>query len=239
MYKNLKFQAIIITLLVSGATIFCFYQSQAMSRVSLANFFSNLIGFRSDHTTDEYGYGYEATSPDMPTNLIISNIESDRATLSWQAPAQNVTDYVIKFGKTKKTRKREEIGSNHKNAILEPLASNTKYYAKIKARNSVGSSAFTSLIHFKTNPAQVKKVKLLKTNYRSATIKWQKIKGKKISYIIKLLAADNTLIKKKLTKNNKLILSKLKYNTQYKLRIRAVRKHKVKGDWSSILRFTI
>lgn len=223
-----------IFLIYFTCLIFLPFSLQAKDNFSTAG----IIGIRSQ-TSEGYGYGYDNTIPAIPENFSAIHQHSTNVTLGWTIPSQEVHYFKIKYGKNTSTKNEITAGGDEPEVIINHLKSNTRYYAKIRAINEYGSSAYSELLSFRTAPARVKNVRAPKSRRTSTSCYaiWNKIKGKKITYRLTVRNKKGKLVKQIIAKKNHKLISGLSSDSLYKIKVQAVYKYKIAGSWSKAYRF--
>lgn len=204
------------------------------------NLLEKMIGIKPSITDDGYGYGYNHEYPDTPTNFSALVRNATNVILGWEAPSQEVLYYTVRYGKTHRVKQSKSVLGNRTQTKLKLLTSATKYYAKIKASNNGGSSAFSSLISFRTLPQKVKNVRVPADNITSNSLQlmWKKVIGDNIFYRLRIINTKGKIIKKITTKKTQKTVRGLEPNSLYRIKVRALYRNKLiqAGAWSDITR---
>lgn len=124
-----------------------------------------------------------------PTNLLVNNLASNSANLSWGA-VSGATNYTIQYRTSISTTWISAGTVTATNYILTGLVANTAYTWQVKANCSAYSStaSFTSLSASCTAPSGLTTTKIVST---SATLAWNTVSGA-TSYTIQYKASTAT-----------------------------------------------
>jgi hypothetical protein len=223
------------------STILLFCLVAVLQAENSQNLFESIIGVRSQIADDGYGYGYNNHEyPDTPENFSAITRRVTYIILGWTAPSQEVSFYTIRYGKTRRTLQSKSVIGSREQTKLKHLASATKYYAKIKATNDNGSSAFSDTISFRTLPAKVKNVRVPSSSItaNSFRVMWKKVHGTNIFYRLQVRNSKGKIIRKITTKKINRIVKGLESASLYRVKVRAMyrKKSSQAGNWSDIVR---
>ncbi|MFH0819177.1 MAG: S8 family serine peptidase [Patescibacteria group bacterium] len=169
------------------------------------------------------------TRPNAPTNLKVDSRQVKNITLKWTAPSDNISSYIISYGTNVGADNIKTVTSTTTSKKISSLKSNLAYYFKISSLQDEFTTDYSIVKKIRTLPAKVnsKKIKIKKRETNQIKIKWEPVRGKNLQYVIRLMTAKGKKIKIiRTTKHTKLITG-LKSNKSYKIKIRA--KHKTSG----------
>lgn len=166
--------------------------------------------------------------------------------VKWTADA-NADKYYVKlmtnkkkkikiFKKVTKTRKTVK---NKTNKIY--LKSNKPYKVKVRGVTNGGlKGKWSKIKKFRTKPAKVKELLATQnTTVGGADFSWKVVRGKDITYLIKIYDSyDNVLYNLK-TEDTALVVPILNSGEIYKVKVRAIYNKNNKGKWSDIYTFLL
>lgn len=184
--------------------------------------------------------------PIAPTGLSESAVDSDSATISYTAPADDggatITQYEVRYSPTS-----TDVSSNYLSAYsattskdLTSLTSDQIYYYKVRAQNSVGWGAWSVVDNFTTTagvPTAPQSVVASAASWDSVDVSWSAPaddRGSAVtSYVvdIDLIGSSNEGL---VTSTN---IDGLDYSTDYQARVAAVNANG-QGDWSAYQPFS-
>jgi hypothetical protein len=95
------------------------------------------------------------TAPSVPLNLAISNLTQTGARAAWSAPSNNggvaISNYTVQLATNSGfTAGLQTITDNASPNDFTGLTPNTQYWVRVRANNSIGSSAYTTAVSFRT-----------------------------------------------------------------------------------------
>ncbi|OGC09648.1 hypothetical protein A3J90_02580 [candidate division WOR-1 bacterium RIFOXYC2_FULL_37_10] len=90
------------------------------------------------------------SAPSSPTGLSTASITTSSVLISWN-PVSDATKYILSYGVDSSATNCGTIdASSNISKTLMSLNSNTTYYVKVMAVNSIGTSSYSSPVSFKT-----------------------------------------------------------------------------------------
>lgn len=172
------------------------------------------------------------TAPAKVTGLKAKTITSTTVALSWKK-VTGATEYVVSYstnGKKWKTTKTKKTS-----VTLKKLSSNKKYYFKVQAVKGSLKGEESAKINATTRVAAVTGLKAKTKKKTSITLSWKKVTGATGYEVYRLQGKKwkkvGTIKKGKTVTYT---VKKLKKNTSYKFKVRAV-KGKTAGDYSKVV----
>lgn len=181
--------------------------------------------------SDEAKVTFE-TAPAKVTGLKAKKVTSTTVALSWKKAA-GASEYIVSYstnGKKWKTAKTKKTS-----ITLKKLSSNKKYYFKVQAIKGALKGEESSKINATTRVAAVTGLKAKTKKKTSITLSWKKVTGATGYEVYRLQGKKwkkaGTVKKGKTTTYT---VKKLKKNTSYKFKVRAV-KSKNAGDYSKVV----
>lgn len=154
--------------------------------------------------------------------------------LKWNSiPSADYYKLQLRTKKGKKIKTFKTITRTRKNLRKKYTKSNKPYKFKVKACTSSGKcSSYSVYKNFRTKPARVKNVRLDSYVGGSFTAKWDAVRGKGITYKIKLMKSNGKKIKIYKTKKLRKTIMYLTPGKTYKYKVRAKYNKYNRGRWS-------
>lgn len=158
---------------------------------------------------------------------------STTATLTW-SKVVGATSYSYEYYNGKKWVAKTTTKTS---ATITGLKSNASYKFRVRAYNKTAKvyGAYSSVVTATTAIAQVKSLKAQATS-ASVTLTWGKVSGAKSYEVYQLVGKKWKKIAT--TTKTSVTVKKLKANTTYQFKVRALNSKKVAGDFSAILKVT-
>ena len=127
----------------------------------------------------------ETLYPAVPAGLSSAAITTSGATVSWTASTYGeVTGYTVSYGTDEAASNVGTVTATTTSAALASLSSNTTYYAKVKATNANGDSAYSDIASFTTLPAVPTSLAASSILATGATLSWTAPSGTITSYTL-------------------------------------------------------
>ena len=164
-----------------------------------------------------------------------ATVGSTSVQLSWKK-VTGATSYSVEYSTDgKKWTTKSFTGTSAK---ISGLKSNTSYKFRVRAYNKSAKTygAYSSTVTAATAIAQVKSLKAKAASSTSVTLSWSKVSGAKNYEVWQL--NGKKWVKVATTTKTSVTVKKLKANTTYQFKVRAVDKKKVAGDYSSVVKVT-
>ncbi|MFH1457057.1 MAG: fibronectin type III domain-containing protein [Patescibacteria group bacterium] len=128
----------------------------ATTNSGFGSLFGNVMGANQMDFNERYGYGYgygHATPPDVPSNIHTGFVGPHAARIIWDAPQQQVTQYVVQYKKRPMGMvKMKFVPGNQTEKVLTNLQPDRKYWVRILAENQYGESDWSNKLRFRTRP---------------------------------------------------------------------------------------
>jgi hypothetical protein len=185
------------------------------------------------------------TKPSAPANLVASSASSSQVNLTWTDASSNEEGFELERSTDNVTwANLISVGANAVLFSATSLVANTKYYFRIRARNSGGVSDWSNVAEATTQslvaakPATPTNLRLKATTANQISIEWEDRATDETSYEVSR-SADSTgkweIIKSDLPVNTKEFADKpVRSGRKYFYRIRAVRNSDF-SDYSTVL----
>ena len=159
---------------------------------------------------------------------------STTATLTW-SKVVGATAYSYEYYNGKKWVAKTTTKTS---ATVSKLKANTAYKFRVRAYNKTAKvyGAYSAVVSATTAIAQVKSLKAKATTSSSVTLTWGKVSGAKSYEVYQLVGKKWKKIAT--TTKTSVTVKKLKANTTYQFKVRAISKKKVAGDFSAVLKVT-
>lgn len=159
---------------------------------------------------------------------------STTATLTW-SKVVGATAYIYEYYNGKKWVAKTTTKTS---ATISKLKANTAYKFRVRAYNKTAKvyGAYSAVVSATTAIAQVKSLKAKATTSSSVTLTWGKVSGAKSYEVYQLVGKKWKKIAT--TTKTSVTVKKLKANTTYQFKVRAISKKKVAGDFSAVLKVT-
>lgn len=172
------------------------------------------------------------TAPAKVTNLKAKTVTSTTVTLSWKK-VTGATQYIVYYSTNGK--KWSSTKTKKTSVTLKKLSANKKYYFKVQAVKGSLKGDESAKLTASTAVAAVTSLKAKTKKATSITLSWKKVTGATGYEVYK---QEGKKWKKigtiKKSKTTTYTVKKLKKNTSYKFKVRAV-KSKTAGDFSKVL----
>ncbi len=167
--------------------------------------------------------------PNPPTDITISDRQSQSVLISWTASA-GATGYIVEVFTEGGTQVGifQKVTATSQRVGKTVLKSNKRYYVRIKALNKDIGGKWSSAVYFRTRPAPVREFQMIGWNETEAVFTWKKPRGVIDHYLlqIKRLGVVRRLIEvDEVDENNPAVqytVTDLKPTRAYRFRARAV-----------------
>lgn len=162
-----------------------------------------------------------------PSSVKVTSKDTS-ATVTW-GKVTGAKSYKVYYSTDNKNWTAKDTSKN--SITLSKLTANKTYYVKVKAVNGSSLSDYSSTVKFATTVAKVTGVKVTQTS-TTLTVKWNKVSGA-TSYVVSY-STDNKKWKTVTAKSTSAKISKLKANTTYYVKVKALKSKTAGPDSSTV-----
>lgn len=228
----------------SNLTIY--YTKNGSDPTTASNAYSSAIALNTDKTlkfmaVDDNGNQSEVYSetyqfyPKKIKNVRLPKKKRKAKTVVVKWNSRNFADKYYVQLKTKKNKKikifKKKIKTNKKKIKKKWLKTNKAYKVRVRGIADNGlKGKWSKYKKFRTKPARVKN---LRFNSESYVLRWKKVRGKGITYLIKVMDQNNKKIALYQTTKKQRAIPGVSGDS-YKVKVRAKYNKKNKGAWSKI-----
>ncbi len=188
------------------------------------------------------GFQKRITSAHSVSGFKIKSAEASYVKLSWKE-SEGAVSYKVFYSTDKK--KWNSVSVKETSVTVKKLKSATKYYFKIIAVGTAGSSKESKIISVCTKPSKPTLQKVKSAGKSAAVLQWKKltgVSGYELSYTSDSFSKKKSAKIIRVTKGTKKTLKKLKKGKKYYFRIRAYKTYgsdKIFGAYSEVRTFKI